>query len=360
MKILIDIGHPAHVHLFKHFAWQMQTKGHVVFFTVRDKENEVYLLSKYGFKFKCFGKHRKSKIGKIIGLLYFNIKMLNIALLFKPDIFLSHGSVYAAQIAWFLGKPHISLEDTGNMEQVYLYRPFTESILTPATLEKFLGSKQIRLKTYHELAYLNPAYFKKSSNVLKLLNINPDGCYCLIRLVSWNATHDTGKHGLSEFELLEIVNYLIQKMKVFISSEQKLNYNLQKYKLEISPDLIHDVLAFSSVVISEGATLAAESGFLGVPTIYINPQQTCNNKELEEIGCVFNFKRVDGVFEKLREIISDVTLKKTVEVNSRELINAKIDLTSFIIWYIENYPGSSAIMRENPEYQERFKNSGIT
>ena len=168
MRILIDIGHPAHVHLFKHFAWQMQKNGHEIFFTVRDKEHELYLLSAYGFKYRSFGRHLKSKIGKIIGLLRFNIKMLDTALSFKPDIFLSHGSIYAAQIAWFLRKPHISLEDTGNMEQVLLYRPFTKVILTPVTLNKNLGSKQIKLNTYHEMAYLAPQYFKKSSNILEV------------------------------------------------------------------------------------------------------------------------------------------------------------------------------------------------
>jgi predicted glycosyltransferase len=333
----------------------MEKKGHEIFFTVRDKEHELYLLSTYGFKYRSFGRHRKSKIGKIMGLFSFNIKMLRTALSFKPDIFLSHGSIYAAQIAWLLNKPHISMEDTGNMEQVCLYRPFTKVILTPMTFDKYLGSKQIQLKTYHELAYLNSLYFKKSPGVLKLLNIKQGENYCIIRLVSWNATHDAGKAGLSEIELTEIVNFLSSKMKVFISSEQKLSPDLLKYKLTLSPDIIHDVLAFSSLVISEGATLAAEAGFLGIPTIYINPQQTCNNKELEENGCVFNFKNGNGVLEKAKDIISDLNIKTIIEINSSKLVNNKIDLTLFMVWFIENYPKSFQFMKENPEYQDNFK-----
>jgi uncharacterized protein len=38
MKILIDIGHPVHVHLFKHFAREMTTRGHQVHFTCRERE----------------------------------------------------------------------------------------------------------------------------------------------------------------------------------------------------------------------------------------------------------------------------------------------------------------------------------
>jgi predicted glycosyltransferase len=355
MRILIDIGHPAHVHLFKHFAWQMKGKGHEIFFTVRDKEHEIHLLKTYGFKYKSFGKHYKSKLGKILGLFLFDLKMLRTALSYKPDILFSHGSAYAAQVAWLIGKPHISMEDTGNIEQVYLYRPFTKAILTPITLNKNLGSKQIRLNTYHELAYLNPAYFRKSPHVLKLLNIKQDDRYCVIRLVSWNATHDAGKIGLSEAKIMEIVEFLSSKIKIFISSEHKLSHNLFKYKLALSPEIIHDVLAFSSLVISEGATLAAEAGFLGVPTIYINPQQTCNNKELEENGCVFTFKNGHGILEKANEIINDMTLKNHVEVNSTNLVREKINLTSFMVWFIENFPQSFKVMKKNPEYQNNFK-----
>ena len=38
MNILIDIGHPAHVHMFHCFAIEMQKSGHQVLFTCRDKE----------------------------------------------------------------------------------------------------------------------------------------------------------------------------------------------------------------------------------------------------------------------------------------------------------------------------------
>jgi len=74
MRILIDVGHPAHVHLFKHFAWEMQEKEHEIFFTCREKEFEIYLLGIYGFKFKSFGNKYSSKLGKLWGLIEFDIK----------------------------------------------------------------------------------------------------------------------------------------------------------------------------------------------------------------------------------------------------------------------------------------------
>jgi len=33
----------------------------------------------------------------------------------------------------------------------------------------------------------------------------------------------------------------------------------------------------------------------------------------------------------------------------------KIDVTAFFVWFIENYPDSAKIMKENPDYQYKFK-----
>ena len=38
MKILIDIGHPAHVHYFKNFIKIMQKKGNIITVSARDRE----------------------------------------------------------------------------------------------------------------------------------------------------------------------------------------------------------------------------------------------------------------------------------------------------------------------------------
>ena len=136
MNILIDIGHPAHIHIFRYFAKEMGTRGHSVMFTCRDKEVVIDLLEHYEFTYYSFGKSLVGVFGKLAGLFKFDIMLLRIALKFKPDIFLSHGSFYAAHVAGLLRKPHISLEDTGNMEQVRLYRPFTRIIITRMTRTK--------------------------------------------------------------------------------------------------------------------------------------------------------------------------------------------------------------------------------
>lgn len=67
MRILIDIGHPGHLHLFKHLAHRFIAEGSEVLFTAREKEFELELIRAEGFRYKSFGKHYKTLYGKIGG-----------------------------------------------------------------------------------------------------------------------------------------------------------------------------------------------------------------------------------------------------------------------------------------------------
>ena len=45
---------------------------------------------------------------------------------------------------------------------------------------------------------------------------------------------------------------------------------LEKYKIPIPPERMHDALYYSSLYIGEGATMASECAVLGTPAIYAN------------------------------------------------------------------------------------------
>jgi len=355
MKILIDIGHPAHVHVFKHFAFEMQKKGHEFIFTCREKEFEIELLKAYNLKYISFGKKYKSISGKILGLLVFNFKMLITALKFKPDVFMSVGSMYAAQVSSLLGKPHFAFEDTGNMEQIRLYLPFTQVVFSPYEIPEDLGKKQIRYHAYHELAYLNPKYFMPNKSIYKYLNINEDRKFAILRFVSWDATHDVGQGGFTANQKDEIVTYLSSKYQLFISSEADVPENYEKYLFKIPPDKIHHAMAYADIVIGEGATMASEAGVLGTPSIYVNSLRRCYNEDQEKYGLVFNFQSGEGVLDKIKELEKIKNKKKIFQERKEKLLKEKIDITLFLIWFIENYPESRKIMKQNPEYQNKFK-----
>lgn len=354
MRILIDIGHPAHVHLFRFFAKEMIERGNQVLFTCREKEFEKELLEGYGFQFVSFGKKYKSMIGKLWGLLKFDYKEWKTCLRFKPDILLSHGSMYAAHAAWLIRKSHISFEDTFNMEQVNLYKPFTKVVLTGDYDNPLMRDpKTIQYAGYHELAYLHPNNFTPDKSILKEIGVKEGEQYIVIRFVSWNATHDVGVKGFSIDDKIKLVQSLEKHCRVFISSEKSVPLELEKNVLRIHPSQFHSLLGFAALYIGEGATTASEAAVIGVPAIYTNVLKTnyCNDEE--QYGLLYQMTDCNTVIDKSIEILNQPQEVYTERKN--HFLAEKIDVTAFLVWFIEHYPDSAKMMRENPDFQHRFK-----
>ncbi|MFZ4522764.1 MAG: DUF354 domain-containing protein [Bacteroidales bacterium] len=360
MRILIDIGHPAHVHIFKNFAFEMMRKGNDILFTCREKEFEIELLKVYGLNYISFGRKYNSVIGKIFGLVIFDLKELFAGLKFKPDLFLSHGSIYAAHASFLMQKPHITLEDTFNFEQIRLYLPFTATILTGDYGHPPLGPKEIQYSGYNELTYLHPNYFTADENVLNLLNVEKNEKYVILRFVAWNASHDFGYTGISMENKLLAIKEFEKYAKVFISSESELPEEIIKYKINIPPHKMHDVLSFAHLLLGESSTMAEECAMLGVPSVYLNQQGTYYTSHLEKkYSLVYNYTLSEedqrNAIEKGIELLKSPDLKEEFQKRKQTMLSDKIDVTSFLIWFIESFPESISITKSQPEYQYIFK-----
>jgi predicted glycosyltransferase len=341
MNILIDIGHPAHVHLFKHFAREMINRGHEIMFTCRDKEFEIYLLEYYGFKYKSFGKKFKSTTGKLFGMIKFDIKEFFTGLKFKPDVLLSHGSIYAAHAAFFLRRPHISLEDTGNMEQVRLYLPFTKKVLISNDFHLNFKKKEVRYNGIHELFYLHPDIFVPDNGIFKYLDIEEGSPYIVLRLIAWNASHDDNYNSSKDFESVQkiIDKGEEQGYKVFISSEKKLPSSLIHYELKIPPEMLHNALYFSSLYIGQGGTTATEASLLGTYSIIINPQAKSigiHQALKKKYNIQDYFDDFESSFPKIVSLLNNKKLKSETKENLYRFMENKINPTLFLVDYISN------------------------
>src|SRR5271157_331845 len=178
MKILIDIGHPAHVHYFRNFIYIMKQRGHDLLIITRDKEVSQILLKKYNIHFTSRGKGSKTLIGKLFYIVKADFIIWKNALKFKPDIFLSFASPYAAHVSKLLRKPHITFDDTEHAHLAHkLYSPFTEVILSPACFFSPFSKKQLFFNSYMELCCLYPNYFIPDKSILKQLDVSEDEKY---------------------------------------------------------------------------------------------------------------------------------------------------------------------------------------
>lgn len=360
MNILIDIGHPAHVHVTKHFAHVMEAKGHQVLFTCRKKEFIIQLLQAEGFQYVSFGPKYTTTVKKLWGLVKFDWKMLITSLKFKPDMFISLGSMYAAQISALLRKPHICFEDTYNMEQIRLYRPFTDLILTGDYEHPTMSrTKEFRMAGYNELAYLHPNRFTPDESILQELGVEKGEKYVVIRFVAWNASHDLGHKGISMENKMNAVREFAKLSRVFISSEDELPHEFDGYRLPTHPNRIHDVMAFASLVYGESSTMSEEAAMLGVPSIYLNNDSTFYTLHLErDYGLMYNLSESEE--DQIKSINLGISIlnnenRQNWQEKREKMLREKIDVTAFLSWIVENFPQSKQKLIEDPDYQYNYK-----
>jgi len=356
MKVLVDIGHPAHIHYFKNCARILTEKGHHFLFVVRERDSTIELIESTGFDWVSRGKGKKGLINKLIGLSSIDYLMYKIAKGFRPDILLSFSSPYAAHVSKLIGKPHIAFDDTEHAKfEHWMCRPFTDVVLSPSCYNAKLWKNQMLFNSFMELFYLHPKYFQPEKRVLDSIGVKEGERYCILRFISWEANHDVGQYGLSYEEKVQLVKVLSKKCKVFISSEVELNEDLKSYQLKIHPKDLHHLLYYASLYIGEGGTTASEAAVLGTPAIYINTLEAGLFDEEQERGLLYHPKNLEGIVECATEILDNDHSERIYNERRQKLLSEKIDPTAFLVWFLENYPESKTIIKNNPDYQYRFK-----
>ncbi len=340
MKVLIDIGHPAHVHFFKNTIWSLQKKGHQIMVVSRDKDVVIDLLNAYKIPHTVLSKVKPGRVNLFEEWLIRELKTFNITRRFKPDILIGVLSPSVAHVSWMQRRKSIIFNDTEHavMAQKITY-PFCDIICTPSCYQKDEGKKQLRYSGYHELAYLHPSYFTPSSEVLKDLGVEIDEPFTILRFVSWGAHHDVGQHGIEN--KLEFVQELEKFGKVFITSEGPLGREFEKYRIRVPPEKIHHLLYYATLYVGEGATMAVESAILGTPSIYVSTLAGTmgNFSELEnKYGLIFNYSDSDSALAKIIELLNDPELKKTWGLKRVALLKDKVNVTEFMVKLIESLP----------------------
>ncbi|MFH0815950.1 MAG: DUF354 domain-containing protein [Methanobacteriota archaeon] len=333
MRILFNIGHPAQVHFFKNAIWDLQKRGHICKITTSDKDVAIQLLKAYKFEYEIIGKSPSTLLEKAIEMVKKDWKLLRIAHRFKPDVLVGGvGNLYVAHVGKIIGKPSIVFDDTEHSKfEHMLMDPFVTRICTPEAYTLNLGRKQVRYSGFKELAYLHAKYFKPRTDVLKELGLNnPDEKFVIIRLVSWNAAHDVGINEVDVKSFKELVEIIVNKVKVIITAESHMGAEFEMYKMKLAPENLHDLLYFATMYIGEGATMATEAALLGTPSIYVNPLNTGTLDELSKANLITHC-------ESWRDALSVVKNNVAfIQKGERQTALTDFDVTSFIVNQIDD------------------------
>jgi hypothetical protein len=358
MKILFYCGHPSQYLFLRNSIRLLREKGFICDLIIKSKDILEELLIEHNETYiNILPEGRKSsKLGILTGLLKRDFRLLKLVKNKHYNLFVGTDPSLA-HIGFLKRIPVITvLEDDIHVIPglARLTFPFTSLILTPegCSTGKF-KNKTITYKGYMKLAYLHPGRFNKKAAIFK----QP---YFLIRVSSLEAYHDAGITGITVQLLKRIVSHLQDKGSVYISSESTLDESLKPFELKINPTEMQDVLYNSTMLISDSQSMTMEAAMLGIPSIRFS-DFAGKISVLEELE--HNYKLTFGIptsvpeklFEKLHELLSMPDLEKEFQNRRQKMLADKIDVTVFLVWFIENYPGSMKLMKENPNYQDRFR-----
>jgi hypothetical protein len=94
---------------------------------------------------------------------------------------------------------------------------------------------------------------------------------------------------------------------------------------------------------------------LGTPAIYVNTLSAGTLEEQEKYGLLFGYRNSEGILEKALELLKTPNLKEEFQARRQKMLADKIDVTAFMVWFVENYPQSVQMMKDNPDYQDNFR-----
>jgi hypothetical protein len=354
LKILFELNHPGHIHFFKNTIKELKKKKTFeIFLAIREKDINYSIIDDFkNLKILFLGKY-ESFIGKLLSLLICSLKIFKFSLIHKPDLYIGWNAVYSGIVSKLMRKPFLLFEDNEyTWNQLITRIPFATKIYTSSTFPQYFGKRHIFYESYEEMAYCHPKWIdvdpiinNKYLNRIKKNNRK----LITLRLISWNATHDSGQKGLNLLNTKQIANF-INKIgdfgAVFLSIEGSKPLLLDKVlgiRQEVDPSKFHDFLYYSDLYIGEGGTTAAEAAIMSVPAIYTS---TLLRSYLIELSTKYKLIEVSINKEKIMEIAQTLLFDQE-RINNfkkewKKMMDDKIDVNYFILQEIENFSNSKS------------------
>ncbi|MEI7473903.1 MAG: DUF354 domain-containing protein [bacterium] len=334
MNILFELGHPAHVHLFRNFISYLKKNAHNITIATRNKEITNNLLDYYGLEYTSLSDPANGLLGMLKELLLRDIKILDLHKKKKFDVCFG-SSVSIAHLTALTGvKSYCFSEDDDPVVPLYvaLTYPFCSGIAVPSCLDySKWKNKRIKHNSYHELAYLHPDNFTPDEHILKKYGLEK-GKYAIARFSALKAHHDINAKGISK-SLWEQIEPILNGYEIIKSSETERAQKIELWDM-------HHIMAFAKMIISDSQTMTIEAAVLGVPAVRINTfiGKSTVIDELEQkyklsYGLLPN--QENEILNTITEIINDADSSETYTERQNIFLSEKIDLNNWMIDFFE-------------------------
>lgn len=343
MRVAFFVNTPGQVHLYKNVIRALIKDGHDIIVLTRNSSSTRFLLDRLNFPYEIYMDGLASRTRKV---LTFPLTVMRAYCLLKdrkPDIVVGMG-ICSATVSKLLHADNIVFNDTERIPfQLPIMRLLSDVVITPSCFTRDLGSRHLRVNSYKELAYLHPDTFVPDEDVRKVLGVARNEDFVLLRFNGLGAVHDLGVEGFTEDEKRKIVTKMSKLIRVFISSETTLPEDLRPYELPVPKTEIHQVINLAKMVIADTGTMITEAAVLGTPgiryTASLQDDHLGNFIELEKTyGLIYNLDDPQKVLAKAMELIGKSTLDSEWQSRRATMLSEKVNLSSLLIRYIEDYP----------------------
>lgn len=353
MNILIDIGHPAHVHYFRNLYSILKVK-HQVTVTCKTVPIIANLLNHYQIPYINIGERGSNLLEKMKFQLYYTLKMRSILTEYSIDIAFG-ASALIVHAAKFTKTKTILFDDDDQTAQPLTAKfvtPCADAIVSPDVLSFERLQKAIYYPGYHELAYLHPQRYIPNPTVLENYGLTKENKFFILRFNAFKAHHDINEGGMTEAQKITLIESLLPFGKVFITTEAKLSPQFEAYKMPIAQHEMHDFMYYSHMLVSDSQTMSSEAAVLGTPSYRCNTfagRLSVLEEEEKRYGLTKAFlpRQFDWMVERIQIDLQNPDLKKEWQDKRSIMLNDKIDVTAFWTWFIENYPDSEKAVRSN-------------
>jgi len=338
---LFYLGHPAHYHNVSVVIRQLSEKGYKVLLVARGKDVLFDLLKDLPYEI-IYLKPKKGtgKLSLITTVVKREMVLFRLALKYQPKMLIGT-DIVIAHVGKLLGIPSVILNEDDAKEVPFLAKlgfKYATAVFSPSCCNiSPYDAKKIVYQGYHELAYLHPNYFTPDREKVKELLVDGDK-YFILRFAELTAHHDDGKKGISTKLALQLIEKLTPFGRVYITSERKLETELEAYRIKINPKNIHHAIYYAHIYIGDSQTMAAEAAVLGTPSIRFNDfvGKLGYLEELEhryQLTYGISTQESEKLLSKVNELLEDANLLETSRTRREKMLRESDDVAQ--LW--ENY-----------------------
>jgi predicted glycosyltransferase len=217
--------------------------------------------------------------------------------------------------------------------------PLANAIVTPWVLaHENYGSRHLTYRAFEKMFYLHPSRFSPDTQILDRLSADsPDGRYILFRFSALRAHHDKGVKGLERELIQRLIDQFVSKTNIWISSENAVPSEWERYVYPLPKFTMHHALAQSSALLCDSQSMSVEAAMLGVKSFRLNSfvGRLSVLNELDKRGLTEGF--LPGQDMQFEERVSSYMSKLDSELKAQAQRRAEFlrDTIDPVPWYVD-------------------------